>query len=441
MVWRSDLDGQIGLGPSTTSSALSPGAHTVWLVATDEGGAADSASVAITVEDRPEASDLPYRYERTFEALTFERPTNMEPGPDGERFYLTEQKGLIRTFENDPAASAAPVMLDLTDRVLLEDDHTAEGLLGFALDPDFAQNGTFYVLYTAAGPQGSRSYSPEDTTTGVRSVLARFRASGPTTASAATEQVLLTLDQPYIYHNGGQIAFGPEDGYLYVSFGDGGKWGDPEDRAQDVGSLYGTILRIDPDGTSGEKPYGVPASNPFVGKEGRNEIYAYGLRNVWRFSFDEEGRLWAGDVGQGGYEEVNLIERGKNYGWDHREGQHCFEPKTGCRTEGLTDPVIDYGRGVSGGYSVNGGYLYEGPRLSGLEDTYIYGDHVNTKVWSATPAGQSVSGTRLIAKAPEGSPLYREGRDGGVATFAEGPEGRLYVLGLNGKIYRLASQQ
>ena len=173
VVWRSDLDGQIGLGPSTTSSALSPGAHTVWLVATDEGGAADSASVAITVEDRPEASDLPYRYERTFEALTFERPTNMEPGPDGERFYLTEQKGLIRTFENDPAASAAPVMLDLTDRVLLEDDHTAEGLLGFALDPDFAQNGTFYVLYTAAGPQGSRSYSPEDTTTGVRSEIGR----------------------------------------------------------------------------------------------------------------------------------------------------------------------------------------------------------------------------------------------------------------------------
>lgn len=439
VAWRSTLDGLLGAGRSVSSGRLSPGDHRIWLVARDTDGAVDSTSIGLHVADRTAPEALPYAIRRTFTELTFDRPTNMEPGPSGERFYLTEQKGIVRVVANDPATTESEVMLDVSDRVLLEDVHTAEGLLGFALDPDFAENGVFYLLYTAAGPDGSTAYTPDDPETGVRTILARYRASGPTTASAGTEEVLLTIDQPYIYHDGGQMAFGPDDGLLYLSMGDGGKWGDPDDRAQDTSSLHGTIMRIDPDGSAGDRPYGIPSGNPFAGEaDGRGEIYAYGLRNVWRFSFDDEARLWAGDVGQNGYEEVNLIEKGGNYGWDHREGRSCYEPKTGCRSEGLTDPVWDYPR--SAGYSVNGGYVYRGSRLPDLRGTYVYGDHVNTRVWSLTYEGGTVTEHELIAQAPDGSSLYREGQEGGVSTFAEGPDGHLYLLGLNGRIYHLVER-
>lgn len=433
--WRSSLDGRIGLGSETASADLSPGDHTIRLTATDGKGASASASISLTIEARPSPSELPYRIERTFSNLQFDRPTNMEPSSDGERFYLTEQKGLIQVFPSEATATGSQVFLDLTDRVLLRDEHTAEGLLGFALDPEFAQNGYFYVLYTTEGPDGGRSYTP-DTETGIRSVLSRFEAAGPESAKPGSEKVLLELDQPYRFHNGGQLAFGPDggrDGNLYVSFGDGGSAGDPEDRAQDASSLYGTILRIDPDGSTGDRAYGIPPENPFAGStDGRAEVFAYGLRNIWRFSFGSDGRLWGGDVGQGKWEEVDIIEKGKNYGWDQREGMHCFEPETGCQTNGLTSPIWEYDR--SAGRSVNGGYVYRGSRLPDLEGTYVYGDHVSARVWSLSFSGTYATGNRLIAENPS---LGRTDTQGGVASFAEGADGHLYLLSLNGKIYHL----
>lgn len=430
-IWHSSIDGRIGLGSEATSGDLSPGPHKIWFKATDENGAADSASISLTIEARPSPSELPYRIERTFSNLQFDRPTNMEPSSDGDRFYLTEQKGVIQVFSSDAATTDAEVFLDLTDRVLLQNEHSAEGLLGFTLDPAFATNGYLYVLYTTEGPGGGRSYT-SDTATGIRSVLSRFEASGPESADPESETVLLELDQPYQFHNGGQLAYGP-DGHLYISVGDGGSAGDPDDRAQDPTLLHGSILRIDPDESSGDRPYGIPSENPFAGStDGRDEIFAYGFRNVWRFSFGPDGRLWGGDVGQAKWEEVDIIEKGKNYGWKTQEGMHCFESEFGCQTGGLARPIWEYNR--SAGRSVNGGYVYRGSRLPALEGTYVYGDHASTRVWSLSFSGQYATGNRLLA---ENADLGRTGVHGGVSSFAEGEDGHLYLLSIDGTIHHL----
>lgn len=426
LAWRSSLDGQFAQGHEATASSLSPGTHDIWAVAHDIQGVADSVSVSISIDA------LPYSIEPAFPNLQFGRPTNMLPSPDGERFYLSEQNGVIRVFPSDTTASDAQVFVDLSDRVLLQNENSAEGLLGFALDPDFDQNGYFYVFYTAAGPYGGTSFNRAKGE-GIRTILSRFEASGPTSAPRSSEKVLLEVDQPYRYHNGGQLAFGPDgrrEELLYISLGDGGSAGDPDDRAQNTTNLYGTLLRIDPDGSTDDLPYGIPPDNPFVGEADRSEIFAYGLRNVWRFSFSPDGRIWGGDVGQGTWEEVDIIEKGKNYGWDQREGTHCYEPASGCQTEGLVDPIWDYDR--SKGRSVTGGFVYHGSRLPGLQGTYIYGDYVSMRVWSLSFSGSSATENRLIAQ----NQALREG-PGGLVSFVEGNDGHLYLLALDGRVHHL----
>ncbi|MDD9994337.1 MAG: PQQ-dependent sugar dehydrogenase, partial [Dehalococcoidia bacterium] len=290
--------------------------------------------------------------ERVFPSLSFARMTYLTHAGDGSgTLFVTLQPGVVMFFQNDPDAASADTFLDIRHRV--SDKGNEEGLLGLAFDPKYAKNGHFYVYYSAADPR--------------RSVLSRFSVPpGSTTADPASELVLLEIPQPFSNHNGGQVAFGP-DGYLYVGLGDGGRAGDPFGNGQDRSTLLGSILRIDV-GTVGERGgYGIPPDNPFraAGDGSRPEIWAYGLRNPWRFSFDlETGDLWVADVGQNQYEEVDLIEPGGNYGWNVMEGNSCFSPSTGCSTEGLVRPVVQYGR--EDGCSITGGYVYRGSRLPAL---------------------------------------------------------------------------
>ena len=235
-----------------------------------------------------------------FPNLSFTRPLELQSAGDGtNRMFVVEQSGVIWVFQNDSNVSQKEVFLDIQDRV--NDSGNEQGLLGLAFHPDYENNGYFYVNYTASNPN--------------RTVISRFSVSAqnPDSANKNSEFEILSFNQPYSNHNGGKVAFGMTDGYLYIAVGDGGSGGDPECRAQNLGSLLGSILRIDVDTTIGNQHYEIPADNPFAGNtQGyREEIYAYGLRNPWRFSFDPVTNwLWAGDVGQNTYEEVDVIRKG-----------------------------------------------------------------------------------------------------------------------------------
>ncbi len=355
---------------------------------------------------------LALRVERAFPNLDFRRLTNLVQPPDAPGlFFTTEQSGLVRVFPNNPDAAEAAVFLDIRDRV--SEDNNEEGLLGLAFHPEYAANGHFFVYYSAASPR--------------RSVVSRFNVSqdNPLAANPDSELVVMEIRQPYGNHNGGQMAFGP-DGYLYVGLGDGGSGGDPRGNGQDLGTLLGSILRIDVGDATPDIPYVIPRDNPFAGVDGaRGEIWAYGLRNPWRFSFDRDtGDLWTGDVGQNQLEEVDLIERGLNYGWNVMEGSRCFSPRTGCDPSGLEPPVAEYGR--SGGCSITGGYVYRGGQIPALEGAYLYADYCSGKVWGLRYDGQSVTEQALLADT-----------DLLITSFGEDSEGSLYVLSRNEGIYRL----
>ncbi len=243
--------------------------------------------------------------EMAFAELRFTRPVDLQHAGDGsDRLFVVEQAGVIQVFANDPSVASASVFLDIEDRV--DDRDNEEGLLGLAFHPDFANNGFFYVDYTASNPS--------------RTVIARYQVdpNDPNRADRDSEVIVLETGQPAGNHNGGQIAFGP-DGFLYIALGDGGGGGDTFGNGQNPSTLLGSILRIDVDNPSNDRNYGIPADNPFVGNtQGfQEEIYAYGLRNPWRFSFDPEtGRLWTGDVGQRSFDEIVIVENGGNYGWN-----------------------------------------------------------------------------------------------------------------------------
>jgi glucose/arabinose dehydrogenase len=238
--------------------------------------------------------------------------------------------------------------------------------------------------------------------------------------------VILEVSQPYSNHNGGQLAFGP-DGFLYIAVGDGGSGGDPQGNGQNLSTLLGSILRIDIDKQEGELKYAIPAGNPFAGNNDgyREEIFAYGLRNPWRISFDlSSGRLWAGDVGQNSYEEVDVIEKGKNYGWNIMEGKHCYSPPSNCTQSGLTLPVFDYGRAE--GISITGGYVYRGPNLKGLVGKYIYADYGSKIVWAYDYSSKS---NTLLFKAGFNIP-----------TFGIDEDKELYLCGFDGKVYKMLEE-
>ncbi|OGR28733.1 MAG: hypothetical protein A2139_05380 [Desulfobacca sp. RBG_16_60_12] len=323
------------------------------------------------------------------------------PGSSREAVVLT-QRGRIYRISLDGASD--PVLFgDISDR-LTRARGSEEGLLGLAFSPDFAADGRVYLYYTRGSPQPS--------------VLSRFRVVNGR-LDEASERVLLEIPQPFSNHNGGQLAFGPDD-YLYLALGDGGSGGDPQGNGQDLGTLLGSILRLDVSGDSAS----APPDNPFVGRPGaRPEIYASGLRNPWRFSFDQAtGQMWAADVGQNRWEEVDLIVAGGNYGWNIMEGLECFQTTT-CDRSGLQLPRTVYGR--EGGCSITGGYVYRGPSMPELNGWYVYGDFCSGKIWALKTADRS-------------DPVLLTDTGLSISTFGELPDGELLVITFANAIFRLA---
>jgi glucose/arabinose dehydrogenase len=304
-----------------------------------------------------------------FPNLDFEQPVDIQSPKDGtNRLFVLSQPGIVYVFDNDPKSKTKKVFLDISKKILYGGE---QGLLGMAFHPDFKNNGFFYLDYTIDNPR--------------RTIISRFSVSAkdPYKADPQSQVILLEIEQPYSNHNGGQISFGP-DGYLYISMGDGGSGGDPKNNGQNLKSLLGKILRIDVDKKSNGKNYSIPDDNPFLGNKNgyKQEIFAFGLRNVWRFSFDKKGNLWAADVGQNEWEELNIVEKGKNYGWRIMEGNHCFNPEDNCDRKGLVLPIWEYGHNEMGGYSITGGFVYNGKSAPGLSNKYVYADYVNGKIWT-----------------------------------------------------------
>ena len=338
-------------------------------------------------------------------------PLDVQPAPgDATRLFVVEQRGRIRIVRGSSLVTTP--FLDIASRIGCCGER---GLLGLAFHPGYAQNGRFYVNYT--NPQGHTHVS-------------EFRvSSNADVADPGSERVLLFVAQPFSNHNGGGLAFGP-DGRLYIALGDGGSGGDPQGNGQDLGTHLGKMLRIDVDGGM---PYAVPADNPFRSTPGAlPEIWALGLRNPWRFSFDRvAGELYVADVGQSSREEINVAAAnrgGVNYGWNVMEGAACFRPSTGCPTAGLTLPVLDYGRGVGG--SVTGGYVYRGCRMPGYHGTYFYGDFVSGTIRSFRhQGGQAAEQRDLTGTVGRGI--------GNVSSFGVDAEGELYILDYEGELYRL----
>ena len=339
-------------------------------------------------------------------------PTNLTQGADG-RFFVTEQAGRLWMMDEeqiDRERIFVPEPLDITDRVSRRGSE--EGLLGLALAPDDDQH--LYVYYSAADPR--------------RSVVSRFDYyAGDRPFDSAAELVILEVEQPYPNHNGGQIAFGP-DGYLYIGLGDGGSAGDPQGNGQDTSTLLGSILRIDVSEATPEQPYAIPPDNPFADAGGRPEIWAYGLRNPWRFSFDRDtGELWAGDVGQNQWEEIDIIERGGNYGWNTLEGSHCFNPREDCDRDGKIPPVLEYSLDGTP-CSVIGGYVYRGSAILWLQGAYIYGDFCSGKIFGLRLNRGQVTEHQELADT-----------NLSIMSFAEDNEGELYLLSQREGIHRLAA--
>lgn len=365
-----------------------------------------------------DSASAQFEVEAAFPALSFDRPVDLQHAGDGtNRLFVVEQHtGRIMVFPNDPSVTNATIFLDL-DNINTGNE---EGLLGLAFHPDYENNGYFFVNYSASNPR--------------RTVIARYsvESANPNQADPNSQVVIMTINQPYNNHNGGQLAFGPDDGYLYIGLGDGGSGGDPGENGQDPKTLLGSVLRIDIDNfVVGGPPYSIPADNPFVGNtEGfREEIFAFGLRNPWRFSFDPPtGDLWLGDVGQGQREEINVIENGGNYGWDTMEASLCFEPSNGCNEEGLTLPVWEYGRSL--GSSVSGGYVYRESRVPELEGKYIYADFVSGRIWALTYDGTNPASNEEIHDASFNIPA-----------FGTSENEDFFILSFNGKIYKFVETQ
>jgi glucose/arabinose dehydrogenase len=333
----------------------------------------------------------------------------VDPGDDSGRLFVVEQSGAIRILQNgEPVESP---FLDISDQISQGNE---QGLLSMAFHPDFAENGTFFIFYTdVEGDEQVERWT--------------VSADDSNRADAESAAAVLTVEDYAPNHNGGLLLFGP-DGYLYVGLGDGGSQGDPNNNGQDLATLLGSILRIDVD--SGDL-YAVPQDNPFVGQEGvAAEIWAYGLRNPWRFGFDREtGDLWIGDVGGGSYEEINLLpagESGANFGWVLMEGSECYGGGTECDMDGLELPIYEYTHDF--GCSVVGGYVYRGEAIPELQGVYLFADYCSGLTWGM---GQDGDGN-WVASDPIESGLS-------ISSFSEDANGELYVTDLNGGVYRVTA--
>lgn len=359
--------------PIIADSPTSQPTETPVSTATQTAGTpTQAATVTPTTEPLTIEPLRPLGLERAFAWSAPARSTHLEQAPnDSGRVFVSEQDGRILELTGDPTEPEGTerVVLDIRERVTGR--ATEEGLLGFALHPDFGDGSgkdRIFVHYSATNPR--------------RSVISEFSFLPDGTIDPGSESEVIFVPQPQANHNGGMLAFGP-DRLLYIALGDGGGAGDRPNNAQDISNVLGTILRIDVDVPG--HAYAIPHDNPFVDGAGSDgaarEIWAYGLRNPWRFSFDQvTGELWAADVGQNAMEEINLVTRGGNYGWRLKEGTDCFNPSSGCERDGLIEPVATYGH--SDGCSVTGGYVYRGDRLPSLYGAYIYADFCSGRIWA-----------------------------------------------------------
>lgn len=336
------------------------------------------------------------------------RPILLTHAGDGSnRVFVPAQQGVIYVFPNRQEAETAQVFLDISLSVPYDDKTNEEGFLGMAFHPKYRENGQFFVFQTTK----DRPH---------QSIVVRYNVSAadPNRADPGSAVEIIRWKKPYWNHDGGTIVFGP-DGYLYIAIGDGGLRDDPHGNGQNLNTWLGKILRIDVDRRDQGKNYAIPRDNPFVGRRGaKPEIWAYGLRNVWRMAFDCETRiLWAGDVGQDTWEEIDLIVKGGNYGWRLREGLHPFGPKGSPARPELIDPIWEYHHDI--GKSITGGCVYRGKRLPELVGAYLYADYVTGKIWALRydPASK-----RVTANQPIPSPLIP------VMSFGEDEEGEVYFM-------------
>jgi len=356
------------------------------------------------------------------------RPLLLMGAGDGtNRMFVATEYGTIHVWPNDPQANEMKTFLDIRDRVQYDDKQNEEGLLGLAFHPKFKENGEFFVYYSAKPTKENPNLS----------VISQFRISkdDPNVADPNSEEVLLTIKQPFWNHNGGTIVFGP-DGYLYIGLGDGGLRDDPHGNAQNLKSLLGKILRIDIDHKDAGLNYAIPKDNPFAGRGdgSRGEIWAYGIRNAWRIAFDRQtGDLWAGEVGQDLWEEIDLITRGGNYGWNLREAKHPATPKTlpdfkgsGPRPD-LIEPIWEYHHDT--GKSITGGNVYRGKQVLVLDGAYIYADYVTGQIWALWYDKEKKEVTANRSLLEKGAPIL---------SFGEDDNGEMYFLTQAGGIMKFA---
>lgn len=369
---------------------------------------------------------IPVQVEVAFPKLSFDRPVVVTHAGDGSnRIFVAGQKGTVYVMPNDPSVSEPDVLLDIEDKVAYDDRMNEEGLLGLAFHPKFKENGEFFIYYTSKHEEHL-------------SVISRFRATGKdkSKADVASEEVLITVKQPFWNHNGGTLEFG-KDGYLYIAFGDGGKGDDPLQTGQDLSSVLGKILRIDVDNESPGLPYGIPQDNPFVKTTGaRREVYAYGVRNPWRISFDREtGDLWCADVGQNLWEEISIVPKGGNCGWSKREATHVARPgakqfeenDVAPKSSDFVDPIWEYPHTDDWGKSITGGQVYRGSKVSALKGYYLYGDYVSGKLWALKVGKQGRVAENRVIEWSNALPIV---------TFGEDEQGEVYFSSTNGgRIY------
>lgn len=332
------------------------------------------------------------------------------PNDGSNRIFIGEQRGTIKVVQGGKLQEQ--VFLNVSGKLVkINDAYDERGLLGLAFHPRFRDNGRFFVYYSAPADNGSNH----------KSVISEFKVSSGQNQAAEQEHVIMTIDQPQGNHNGGHLDFGP-DGFLYIGVGDGGGQGDKHGdigNGQNLNTLLGKILRIDVDG---KEPYAIPGDNPFQGSNQRPEIFAYGFRNPWRFSFDKaNGQLYVGDVGQNMYEEVSLVKKGDNCGWRLMEGYHCYNPKENCKTPGLVQPIAEYDHNV--GISVCGGYVYRGKEYKQVQGRYIFADW-NGKFFSTVKAGKNWQLSQL--KQPQQTDFNLN--DMRINTMGEDPSGEIYVV-------------
>lgn len=350
--------------------------------------------------------DSSVTFEPAFNGTTFVAPIALRVAPgDASTFYVVQRGGQIMAIKRGDTNKRQ--FLAFPAGVI--NDQGEGGLLAFAFDPKWPATPEAYVSYTTFSA---------DSPANMRSVVARFKSNdGGQTLDYGTLTEIFTVQQPFVNHNGGDISFGP-DGFLYYGLGDGGSGGDPNKNGQNKDKVLGKMLRIDVSGTDGARNYKIPPTNPFAAGGGAPEIFAMGLRNPWRWSFDTQtGDLWVGDVGQSAYEEVDIVKLGGNYGWNAREGRHCYEPKTDCPVTGLIDPIAEHPR--SEAQSITGGYVYRGTAIPALIGKFIYGDYPTGSVWAVQDEGGG-----------QGTPLKlgNAGATNNLVAFGQDAEGEVYTI-------------